>query len=67
MISMTILKFKKKQVNMTLSENQRNKLKILCEEIDMTTSEWVRYKIDKEYYNSYGSDVILKEHKKEVI
>lgn len=65
---MTILKFRKKQINVTLSKNQRKKLLILCEKMDMTRSEWVRYKIDKEYYNSYGSDVILEEHEsKEMI
>lgn len=63
MIFMTILKFKKKQVNMTLSEKQRKKLDILCSVMDMTLSEWFRYKIDKEYYTSYGTDVILEEHK----
>lgn len=59
---MTILKFKKKQVNVTLSEKQQVKLHVLCDEMSMTLSEWVRYKVDKEYYDSYGTDVILKEH-----
>lgn len=60
---MTKIKFKRQQVNVTLSELQIIKLNQLCEELNMTVSEWVRHKVNSDYYSSYGTDKIVKEYK----
>lgn len=57
---MTKIKFKRKQVNITLSELQIFKIEKLCEEMNMTMSEWVRHKVNSDYYSLYNTDKILK-------